>query len=154
MVAGLQEKWECELDSDLWFRGESARHENTSLVPKVYRPSRPVDELLETEYRIWQDFVRCGEQLCEVIPEDDFEWYFLIGADGDAEAHIRRWCAEWKRVKAGSCPRPATAGVRIISTSRMGDWEVFDPRNYPHAEQSCSAAEGDISRRGRELPTG
>ena len=76
VVADLQKEWDA--NSELWFRGESVKHKRTSLVPKVYRPNRPVDDLLKAEYRIWQDFMRCGQQLCDVLPENDLEWYFLM----------------------------------------------------------------------------
>jgi hypothetical protein len=89
-VNAIQDKWKCDTAVDLWFRGESTKHKTTSLVPKVYRPERPVDELLETEYRVFQEFTRCGHQLCDVIPEDDWEWYFLMQHHG-APTRLLDW---------------------------------------------------------------
>ena len=74
-VTKLQERFK---NDDLWFRGESSKFKNTRLVPKAYRSRRSTEDLLETEFDLWSDFNRYAPQLANIVPSEDFEWYFLM----------------------------------------------------------------------------
>jgi hypothetical protein len=88
-VRKIRQFWNVPAHKELWFRGEGKKHE-TILRPKLYRPPKdrgmkPVPELLEIENRLYDDFQRCGVQLCEEkIEEEDREWnwYFLMQHHG------------------------------------------------------------------------
>lgn len=83
----LQERWQKD---ELWFRGEHSKHKKTRLTPKAYRSGRSLNELLDFEFQIWEAFIRCGPQLAEIIPNDDFEWYFLMQHHG-APTRLLDW---------------------------------------------------------------
>ena len=81
-VEEVREEWRTE-DEDLWFRGEREEYGETKLRPKLYRqlikPLRSdLGELLEDEIDLFGDFQRCGGPLCDTMPGDDWEWYFLM----------------------------------------------------------------------------
>jgi hypothetical protein len=55
----------------------------------LYRPpegkgTRTVEQLLETENKLYEEFERCAAQLCDVRPGEDWEWewYFLMQHHG------------------------------------------------------------------------
>ena len=82
---------------ELWFRGESRNHE-TCLRPQIYRPRKdgsmkPVREVLEIENQLYEEFRRCGVQLCgHSMNEDDpeWDWYFLMQRHG-APTRLLDW---------------------------------------------------------------
>lgn len=82
---------------ELWFRGESRNHE-TCLRPQMYRPRKdgsmkPVREVLEIENQLYEEFRRCGVQLCgHSMNEDDpeWDWYFLMQRHG-APTRLLDW---------------------------------------------------------------
>jgi hypothetical protein len=81
-VEELRENWKTD-DEDLWFRGEREEYGGTRLRPKLYRGTakltvRSLEALLKLEDSLFDDFKRCGGPLCESMPEDDWEWYFLM----------------------------------------------------------------------------
>jgi hypothetical protein len=70
-AVGLGKDWGDEDDAaSLWFRGVSK--ESYDLKPRLYR----LDHFDEDEIRI--DFERYGRQLVEAMPQDDWDWYFLM----------------------------------------------------------------------------
>ncbi len=81
-VAALRELWKNDKIDELWFRGESARHERTTLKPVLYRSDRPTQDILDLEDYLFEEFTRSGTTLAEVHPEDDAEWYFLMQHHG------------------------------------------------------------------------
>ncbi len=79
VVCSYRERWKMAPDEELWFRGESDAEYKTALRPRLYRPDKSTDELLDLEDSLWREFKRCGVQLAaEEGPADDFEWYFLM----------------------------------------------------------------------------
>jgi hypothetical protein len=87
-----QNLWRLADDKELWFRGESQDHENTSLRPELYRPRqpnalRPVDDLLDIESALYEEFQRCADQFrSETLDRKYWEWdsYFLLQHHGGA----------------------------------------------------------------------
>ena len=68
-VRRLRQLWNTSADKELWFRGERKNHE-WKLRPKIYRPPenrrmRPIPELLKIENDLYEEFQRCGVQLCD-----------------------------------------------------------------------------------------
>jgi FRG domain-containing protein len=61
-----------------WFRGEPDATGPTPLYPKLYRPEKPIDDLLLLEQELRLEFRRCGAQLVERQPRNRWEWYFLM----------------------------------------------------------------------------
>jgi len=90
------EKVRCALipEKELWFRGESTKYRSaavdTFLRPELYRPKykdgrylplKPLDELLEIESQLYDDFKHGAVQLSSEKSEDDYwDWdsYFLM----------------------------------------------------------------------------
>jgi hypothetical protein len=93
-VRELREKvWRLKDETELWFRGESKDHQNTLLRPELYRPRkpgvalRPIDDLLDIESDLYEEFQRCGEQFrSEELDRRYWEWdsYFLLQHHGGA----------------------------------------------------------------------
>lgn len=81
-VAALRKLWKKDSIEELWFRGESAKHNSTTLRPTLYRSDRPTPDILDLEEHLFEEFTRCGSPLSEVDPEDDAEWYFLMQHHG------------------------------------------------------------------------
>jgi hypothetical protein len=87
-----QNLWRLADDKELWFRGESQDHENTLLRPELYRPRqlnalRPVDDLLDIESALYEEFQRCADQFrSETLDRKYWEWdsYFLLQHHGGA----------------------------------------------------------------------
>jgi len=66
-----------------WFRGEPEADSTTALVPKLYRESLKVGELLHEEQELRIDFKRWATQMpVEHHPENPWEWYFLMQYHG------------------------------------------------------------------------
>jgi hypothetical protein len=81
-VEQIRKGWKTH-DEDLWFRGEREEYGASRLKPKLYRGQYKtakdrLEELLDLEVSLFGDFQRCGGPLCERLPEDDWEWYFLM----------------------------------------------------------------------------
>ena len=69
-VRRIRQLWTAPADKELWFRGEGKKYEKSLLRPKLYRPPekrrmKPIPELLEIEYELYEEFTRCGVQLCD-----------------------------------------------------------------------------------------
>jgi hypothetical protein len=85
-VRGIREDWRILEHKELWFRGEGERHDESVLRPNLYRLSKgramkSISDLLNIESELYNDFQRCGAQLCsEKIQEGDrdWDWYFLM----------------------------------------------------------------------------
>jgi len=81
-VAVLRQLWKRDSIDELWFRGESAKHFQTTLRPSLYRSDRETADILDLEERLFEEFRRSGRTLTEVQPEDDANWYFLMQHHG------------------------------------------------------------------------
>ena len=72
-VRNVRAKWGVAEHVDLWFRGEGQKHETSILRPALYRPPRgenaamkEVGEPLNIESRLYEEFMRVGNQLLGV----------------------------------------------------------------------------------------
>jgi|SRR5215831_8294740 len=91
-VSDLRKYWRIANEKELWFRGESRDHQNTLLRPELYRPPerdalRPIDDLLDIESRLYEEFKRCADQFrSETLDREYWEWdaYFLMQHHGGA----------------------------------------------------------------------
>ena len=81
-VTVLQQSWKKDKIEELWFRGESARHDRTTLRPTLYRSGRPTTDILDQEGILFREFTRSDPTLSEVLPENGGEWYFLMQHHG------------------------------------------------------------------------
>jgi hypothetical protein len=59
--------WRLGEDKELWFRGEGRDHQETLLRPELYRPRkgralRAIDDLLDIESDLYEEFQRCADQ--------------------------------------------------------------------------------------------
>jgi FRG domain len=83
-VAELRKKWKLSAHKELWFRGESEKYK-TCLRPELYRPRneklKSIDDLLEIETDLYNDFERRAVQLAAEEKSDEYwHWdsYFLM----------------------------------------------------------------------------
>ena len=95
-VRKIRDRWKLSEDKELWFRGEDAMHQSTTLQPNLYRPGKsmkgkPVDELFGIENHMYEEFQRCAVQLSDLKSGNDweFEWYFLMQHHGCRRANSR-----------------------------------------------------------------
>ena len=62
------------------FAAKARNTRNPFFAPSFYRPPekrrmKPIPELLEIEYELYEEFTRCGVQLCDTKPEEGYqEW--------------------------------------------------------------------------------
>ena len=68
-VADLRHRWNGDTIKELWFRGESASHQSTTLRPTLYRSDRPTPDILDLEEYLFGEFKRSGATLSECIRE-------------------------------------------------------------------------------------
>jgi FRG domain len=77
-VEEIEKTWEAKKhgDPELWYRGVQKSY--WTLVPKLYRPSYPLRELLQIEDEVREEFVRRAPSLTPYKPDNAWEWYFLM----------------------------------------------------------------------------
>jgi hypothetical protein len=121
------EEWRVPDHQELWFRGEGEKHETSPLRPNLYRPPmgtamKSIPELLEIECALYDDFRRCGAQLCNERIEEadqDWDWYFLM-QHHNAPTRLLYWsdgalialhlhCGIKQKMRCGTKRRRATA---------------------------------------------
>jgi hypothetical protein len=75
MACELRDKWMGRSDMAIlpWFRGQEDADWN--LAPKFYR-ALPMD--LTTEREIREEFITHAPALCDIRPENEWQWYFLM----------------------------------------------------------------------------
>jgi hypothetical protein len=86
--------WRLDDEKELWFRGESQDYENTLLRPELYRPRklsalRPVDDLLDIESALYEEFQRCADQFrSETLDRKYWQWdsYFCCNTTAGRRA--------------------------------------------------------------------
>ena len=84
--------WNAPADKELWFRGEGKKYEKSLLRPKLYRPPekrrmKPIPELLEIEYELYEEFRPCGVEGSPMLVCDT---QGATGRAGNALAPLRR----------------------------------------------------------------
>jgi hypothetical protein len=85
-VEAIRQSWKSSDTEPLWFRGERSEFSACGLVPALYRGfctrkkvrSQVLEELLTIEVGLFGDFRRRAAPLCDRLPEDEWEWYFLM----------------------------------------------------------------------------
>jgi hypothetical protein len=77
-ISKIRASWLDDPADELWFRGEDALHAETTLLPELYRLNKPLEEILEKENELFEEFKRCGVQYSDFDPEDDWNWYFVM----------------------------------------------------------------------------
>lgn len=88
-VSAFRAQWQVPPDEELWFRGESKKHDYF-LRPELYRTAdgeslKPISHLLKIENDLWVEFQRCAVQLLGSVPtEETWDWdlYFLMQHHG------------------------------------------------------------------------
>lgn len=87
-VRHIRDEWGIPDHQELWFRAEDELHLQTRLQPGLYRPRndggrRSIDELLDLENDLYEEFIRCGSQLSDIrLNDDDWGPYFLMQHHG------------------------------------------------------------------------
>lgn len=130
-VREIRVHWGVPEHKELWFRGEDGEYGATRLRPKLYRPSpgealRSIADLLDIENDLYEDFQRCGAQLCHTKPDEDWDWYFLMQHHG-VPARILDWSdgalvGLHFAVRQSPCgPAPARAVVFVLDPYRLLD---------------------------------
>lgn len=90
LVGGIRRRWKVPKRDELWFRAEDAHHRDTRLQPGLYRPResgkrKSVENLLELENDLYEEFGRCAAQLSDARSSShDWEWdsYYLMQHHG------------------------------------------------------------------------
>src|ERR1700730_10174077 len=85
-VHEMRKAWRVLDHKELWFRGEGESHDTSLLRPNLYRPPKgtamkSIQDLLNIECELYDDFQRCGAQLCNERIEEayrDWDWYYLM----------------------------------------------------------------------------
>ena len=85
-VHKIRNDWRIPEHKELWFRGEGERHDTSLLRPNLYRPPKgkamqSIPDLLNIECDLYDDFQRCGAQLCNERLEEaylEWDWYYLM----------------------------------------------------------------------------
>lgn len=85
-VEAIRKSWGSSDGDPLWFRGERSEFSSCGLVPALYRGfctrkkvrTQLLQQLLEIEVGLFSDFRRRAAPLTDRLPEDDWEWYFLM----------------------------------------------------------------------------
>lgn len=97
-VGEIRKRWNAPKHLELWFRAEDASHRNTHLQPCIYRPResgqrKSVDNLLQIENDLYEEFRRCATQLSQSDTnsiDDEWESYFLMQHHG-APTRLLDW---------------------------------------------------------------
>src|SRR5208337_3866265 len=89
LIRRLRKSWKLRRHRELWFRAEDARHYETRLRPRLYRPRegkavKPVGTLQLIENDLYEEFRRCASALSDTTPQEDedWDWYFLMQHHG------------------------------------------------------------------------
>ncbi|MGA2602262.1 MAG: FRG domain-containing protein [Bryobacteraceae bacterium] len=81
-VSKIRAAWLEDPADELWFRGEDEKHHDTTLIPELYRSKKTLDEVLEKEEQLFEEFKRCGVQYSDFDPDDEWNWYFMMQHHG------------------------------------------------------------------------
>jgi hypothetical protein len=98
-VHEIRKEWDIREHKELWFRGEGEEHQDSILRPALYRPPngekamKEINDLLDRECELYEEFQRCGAQLCSEKIEEaykEWDWYFLM-RHHDAPTRLLDW---------------------------------------------------------------
>jgi FRG domain len=140
-IERLRQEWKTD-DEDLRFRGERKAYGSSRLRPKLYRgrasEGRTLGDLLEYEAALFGDFRRCGGPLCEHLPEDDWEWYFLMQHYGGPTRLLDWSDGSLMALHFAIRDYPSASGDALVYALDAG-WladRLDDRSDYDHAERS------------------
>jgi hypothetical protein len=92
----IRDNWDIPDHKELWFRAEDEKHVKTRLQPCLYRPKpgarrKSIEELLEIENDLYDEFTRCAPQLDDTRFQDhEWEPYFMMQHHG-APTRLLDW---------------------------------------------------------------
>jgi hypothetical protein len=85
VIRGLRKRWKVRRYDELWFPAEDARHYDTRLRPRLYRPRegkamKRVGTLQSIENDLYEEFIRWASALSDETPrgDEDWDWYGLV----------------------------------------------------------------------------
>lgn len=148
-VEAIRKSWGGNDSARLWFRGERSEFASCGLVPALYRGictrkkvrRQLLEELLAIELGLFSDFRRRAAPLCDRLPGDEWEWYFLMQHYG-GPTRLLDW-SEGSLLALHFAirqypPARGDAIVHVVDPLWLGDRLSHQSRNYAEVEKTWS----------------